>query len=69
MTTGQTLEFVPDNEARLGAIKVVTAYSEGLPVQRQINTTAGFRSLADKREVAMLSSPLLDKALDEFGDE
>ncbi len=66
---GQEVQFVPDNKARLEAIKVVAAYTEGLPVARQINVQADFRTLDDERRLALLGSSAVQEALAEFAEE
>jgi hypothetical protein len=58
---GQEVQFVPDNRARLEAVKIVAAYSEGLPVARQMVVNADFRDLdAEKRELLMGSSAVME---------
>lgn len=66
---GQEVQFVADNKARLEAIKVVAAYSEGLPVQRQINIQADFKSLGEERKALMLGSSAVQEALKELDEE
>ena len=65
---GQEVQFVADNKARLEAVKVVAAYTEGLPVARQINIQADFQSLDDERRALLMGSSAVQEALGELED-
>ncbi len=62
------VQMVPDNKARLEAIKIVAAYSEGLPVARQLSIQADFKSLSEERKEAMLQSSAVQEALREIAE-
>lgn len=66
VNTGQSIEFVPDNKARMDAAKFVTAMVEGLPVARQINIQADFKSLDDERKALLLGSSAVQEALEDL---
>lgn len=69
VNTGQRVEYVPDNKARMDAAKFVTAMVEGLPVARQMVINGDFKDLdADQRDVLLGSSAVLE-ALDDLGPE
>ena len=58
---GQEVQFVSDNRTQLEAIKVVAAYSEGLPVARQMVISGDFKDLdADQRDVLLGSASVQD---------
>ena len=59
------IEFVPDNRARLEAVKIVAAYTEGTPVARVAVMHADFKDLdAEKRAVLMGSSAVQEALAD-----
>jgi len=63
------IKMVSDNKTRLEAIKIVAAYSEGLPVARQLQIHADFKDLdQEKRELLLGAEAVLD-ALDELDKE
>ena len=62
------IQMVPDNKTRLEAIKVVAAYTEGLPVARQMIVHDFLDLNAAKREL-LLSDPVIQESLDELNEE
>lgn len=62
---GQEVQFVSDNKTRLEAVKVVAAYTEGLPIQRQVQITGDFKDLtAETKNVLLGSSAVLEALAD-----
>ena len=60
------VEHVPDHKSRLEAVKFMAAYTEGLPVARQMVLHGDFKDLdADQRDV-LLGSPSVLEVLGEM---
>jgi hypothetical protein len=63
------VERVPDHRARLEASKLVMAYVDGTPIQRQMVIHGDFRDLDDEKKSVLMGLPSMQEALEELDDE
>lgn len=63
------VEMVPDNRTRLEAIKVIAAYSEGLPVARQMVVYGDFKDLDEEKRALLMGSRAMQEALADLDEE
>jgi hypothetical protein len=64
------IQMVPDNKIRLEAVRLVAAYNEGTPVQRQVIMHGDcFRDLEGEKRALLMSIPAMQETLAELEEE